>query len=385
MTSVATAVPQLLLPGQAAAPEGPVDIAPMYLMHRAFRRDLDAFARTVPGVPPSDAARWARLAWRFAFFGSVLHKHHRGEDVALWPLLAERGADPEVLEALQQEHAAIDPLLASATADLGALAAGNGDERTRDRLSTTTGRLRDLLGTHLAHEERDGMALVQQHLTPADWERLDREVFAKDYRPREVPAVLGWVLSGLSPDQARRLPGANAPFLAFGRLMARRFEAQDARTFGGRTTSRKDRALTVVTRVVAGWHVRINRWSGGRLGNRFRGGQVLLLTHRGRTSGRSYTTPLAYARDGEDLVVAASNGGIDLEPQWWRNLQADPRCSVEIRGRRIDVLATEVGEDDRARLWDALNANIDTYDAYQASVSRRIGVVRLTPVAGRKA
>lgn len=384
MTSVAPAVPQLLLPGQAAAPEGPIDIAPMYLMHRAFRRDLDAFARTVPTVPPSDAARWARLARRFAFFGSVLHKHHRGEDVAMWPLLAERGADPAVLQALEAEHAAIDPLLAGATADLGTLAAGNGDESTRDRLTATTGRLRELLGAHLAHEERDGMALVQQHLTPADWERLDREVFAKDYRPREVPAVLGWVLSGLSPEQARHLPGANAPFLAFGRLMARLFDARDARTFGGRTTSRKDRALTVVTRVVAGWHVRINRWSGGRLGNRFRGGQVLLLTHRGRTSGREYTTPLAYARDGEDLVVAASNGGIDLEPQWWRNLKADPRCSVEIRGRRIDVLATEVGEDDRARLWDALNANIDTYDAYQASVSRRIAVVRLTPVDRRE-
>ena len=42
-----------------------------------------------------------------------------------------------------------------------------------------------------------------------------------------------------------------------------------------------------------------------------------------------------------------------------------------------------MGEDDRARLWDALNANIDTYDAYQASVSRRIAVVRLTPVARR--
>ena len=385
MTSVAPAVPQLLLPGQAAAPEGPVDISPMYLMHRAFRRDLDAFARGIPAVPPSDAARWALLARRFAFFGSVLHKHHRGEDVALWPLLAERGADPAVLEALEQEHAAIDPLLASATADLGTLAAGKGDGTTRDRLAATAGRLRDVLGAHLAHEERDGMALVQRHLTPADWERLDREVFAKDYRPREVPAVLGWVMSGLSPEQARHLPGASAPFLAFGRLMARRFDRQEARIFGGATTtSRRDRLLTVVTRVVAGWHVRINRWSDGRLGNRFRGGQVLLLTHRGRTSGRSFTTPLAYARDGDDLVVAASNGGIDLEPQWWRNLQADPRCAVEIRGRRIDVLASEVEGPDRARLWDALNANIDTYDGYQASVSRRIAVVRLTPVARSK-
>lgn len=226
------------------------------------------------------------------------------------------------------------------------------------------------------------MALVQRHLTQADWERLDREVFSKDYRPREVPAVLGWVMSGLTPEQARHIPGANPLLLGFGGLMARRTERRDARVFGGRTTSRQDRALTVVTRVVSGTHVRLNRWSNGRLGNRFRGGQVLLLTHRGRRSGRSFTTPLAYARDGDGFVVAASNGGIDLEPQWWQNLQAEPRCSIEVRGRRIEVLAGEAGEHDRGRLWAALNANIDTYDAYQASVSRRIAVVRLTPVAG---
>lgn len=379
MTSVAPAVPQLLLPGQAAAPEGPVDIAPMYLMHRAFRRDLDAFARTLPVVPPSDAARWALLARRFAFFGSVLHKHHRGEDVALWPLLAERGADPDVLEALQAEHAAIDPLLAAASTDLGTLAAGTGDAATRDRLAATVGRLRDLLDAHLGHEERDGMALVQQHLTPADWERLDREVFAKDYRPREVPAVLGWVMSGLAPEHARRLPGANAPFLAFGRLMAARFDRREARVFGNGATARKDRVLTVVTRVVARWHVALYRRSGGRLANRFRGGDVLMLTHTGRRSGRAHTTPVAYVRDGEDLVVAASNGGIDLEPQWWLNLQQEPRCVVEVRGRRLEVVAAEVEEPERSRLWALLNANIATYDAYQASVSRRIAVVRLTP------
>jgi F420H(2)-dependent quinone reductase len=78
-------------------------------------------------------------------------------------------------------------------------------------------------------------------------------------------------------------------------------------------TTRTDRVLTVVSRTVAGWHVQLNRRSRGRLGNRFRGGQVLLLNHRGRRSGASYTTPVAYARDGEDYVVAASNGGIDLE------------------------------------------------------------------------
>ena len=107
----------------------------------------------------------------------------------MWPLLAEKGADPAVLDALEAEHAGIDPLLASVAADLRALADGTGDAATRERLADTTVRLRDGLGAHLAHEERDGMALVQQHLTPADWDRLHHEVFAKDYAPREVPAV----------------------------------------------------------------------------------------------------------------------------------------------------------------------------------------------------
>jgi hypothetical protein len=120
-----------------------------------------------------------------------LHKHHSGEDAALWPLLAARGADPAVLDALQAEHAGIDPQLAATRAVLHTLAAGTRDAATRDRLAATTARLRDALGAHLADEERNGMALVQRHLTQQDWDRLDREVFAEDYRLREVPEVLG--------------------------------------------------------------------------------------------------------------------------------------------------------------------------------------------------
>jgi F420H(2)-dependent quinone reductase len=89
---------------------------------------------------------------------------------------------------------------------------------------------------------------------------------------------------------------------------------------------------------------------------------VLLLTHTGRTSGWTFTTPALYVRDGADLVVAASNGGIDREPQWWLNLQADPRGAVEIAGRRTDVLASRVDEPDRPRLWEALMARCPTYD-----------------------
>lgn len=145
-------------------------------------------------------------------------------------------------------------------------------------------------------------------------------------------------------------------------------------------TTRRDRLLTLVSKHVAAVHTRVLRGTGWRLGARWMGGDVLLLTHTGRTSGRAYTTPVLHVRDGKDFVVAASNGGIDREPQWWLNLQAHPHGTAEVGGRRIDVVATRVDDAARQRLWDALMAKCPSYDGYQASVSRRISLVRLSPV-----
>ena len=233
MTATAPTVPQLLLEGQAAAPEGPVDLAAMYLMHRAFRRDAAAFAAAVPTVDVPDRSRWARLERRFAFFVGIIHKHHSGEDRAVWPLLAERGADLAVLDALEADHAGIDPLMTAVRADLAALASGDAGPATRDRLAATTVRLHEALLAHLAREESEGMALVQRHLTQEDWDRLDREVFKADYSPREVPAVAGWVADGLPDEALRRMPDAGPVILAIASFMGRRAARRDARVFGG--------------------------------------------------------------------------------------------------------------------------------------------------------
>ena len=141
----------------------------------------------------------------------------------------------------------------------------------------------------------------------------------------------------------------------------------------------RDAVLTAVSRHVGRVHTRVLRRTGGRIGARWLGGDVVLVTSRGRTSGREYTTPVLYVMDGADLVVAASNGGIDREPQWWLNLQADPHGTIEVGGRRSEVVASAVADADRARLWGALMARCDAYDGYQARVSRRIALVRLSP------
>jgi hemerythrin-like domain-containing protein len=233
MTATAPYPSQLVLEGQYAAPDGPIDLAGMYLMHRAFRRDLNLFAEAAEAFPASDRDRWVGIAARFRLFADVLHKHHHGEDIGLWPLLAERGADRTVLDALEAEHAVIDPLLASVTADLRTLADGSGDETTRTRLAGSAAELRDALKAHLAHEESDGMTLVQQHLTPEDWTRLDEEVFSKDYTTREIPAVIGWIASGCPKEALGRMPGANPVLVLLARVMARRFDRREARIFGG--------------------------------------------------------------------------------------------------------------------------------------------------------
>ncbi|MDF2979576.1 MAG: hypothetical protein K0S40_4304, partial [Actinomycetospora sp.] len=76
---------------------------------------------------------------------------------------------------------------------------------------------------------------------------------------------------------------------------------------------------------------------------------------------------------------AASQGGVDREPHWWLNLQADPRAEIGFRGRRIPVRAEEVGDDEHPALWARFVAASPRFVDYQAKVRRRIALVRLRP------
>ena len=113
---------------------------------------------------------------------------------------------------------------------------------------------------------------------------------------------------------------------------------------------------------------------------RFRGARLLYLTTVGRKSGKPRTVPLAFVRDDEDYVAAASNGGSDWQPAWWLNLQSTPQATIEVDGTKVAITASVVDDDDRDRLWQRLVDQLDTYDGYQSKVSRRIDLVRFHPV-----
>ncbi len=139
-------------------------------------------------------------------------------------------------------------------------------------------------------------------------------------------------------------------------------------------------------RLMARTQVRVFRLTGGRIGHRWRIGAgwrrpvpTLLLDHVGRRSGRVFTTPLLYLRDGPDLVVVASRGGLATNPQWYANLRAHPEAVVELPGERRAVRARVAGAQERAALWPRLVEAYADFDTYAGWTEREIPVVVLEP------
>jgi deazaflavin-dependent oxidoreductase (nitroreductase family) len=113
-----------------------------------------------------------------------------------------------------------------------------------------------------------------------------------------------------------------------------------------------------------------------RLGNRnYHGNRVVLLTTRGRRSGKRRTTPLLAYPDEGRLVLVASFGGSDRDPHWLRNLRADPQVEVDGRAYRARLASDE----ERERLWPRVVERYPGYARYQARTSRLIPLVVLEP------
>ncbi|MET0997270.1 MAG: nitroreductase family deazaflavin-dependent oxidoreductase [Marmoricola sp.] len=141
-----------------------------------------------------------------------------------------------------------------------------------------------------------------------------------------------------------------------------------------------------VIKLMSAANVRVYRLTRGRIGGTWRVGAawknpvpICLLEHRGRRTGKRRTSPLVYLRDGSSVVVVASQAGRPHHPLWYRNIEADPRVTVQIRGDRRPMLARTADPDERARLWPRLVELYSDYDSYQSWTDREIPVVVLDP------
>lgn len=126
-------------------------------------------------------------------------------------------------------------------------------------------------------------------------------------------------------------------------------------------------------------HVWLYRATGGKLGSRVGGVPNLLLTTRGRRSGKERTTPVSYLEEGDRILIAAANVGSDKHPGWFWNLKATPKVHIEKPGNRFPAVARVAEGEERDRLWSRLTEEFPALATYQTKTHRAIPVVVITP------
>lgn len=127
-------------------------------------------------------------------------------------------------------------------------------------------------------------------------------------------------------------------------------------------------------------HVRRYQETDGAEGHDWNNTTVLLLTTKGRKSGKPVTTPLIYQRFGDDYLVVASKGGAPDHPLWYKNLLAEPEVEVQVKADRFRARARTAEPSEKPEMWRTMVRTWPDYDEYQQKTDREIPVVVLERV-----
>jgi F420H(2)-dependent quinone reductase len=126
-------------------------------------------------------------------------------------------------------------------------------------------------------------------------------------------------------------------------------------------------------------HAWLLRVSGGRLGKRFMGGDVLVLRTVGRRSGKPREAPMFYLPYRDGYAVVASNAASQRAPAWWLNLSASPDAEATVGEGWRPVRAREATDAERDELWPSFVRMYRGYDHYKEIATRDMPVVVLEP------
>jgi hemerythrin len=223
-----------------------LDMSVMLAIHDALRRDLARVGK-IAAAAGDDPAGMLRALLGWELFKKFLVVHHQAEDDVLWPALREAvAAHPDqvaLADALEQEHAVIEPLLTVIdtvsidtvsidtvsidTVSINTVStntAGHGHERFADVVDELVSQLT----AHLAHEEADGLALIDASLTPQQWQH-----FAAVHGQRLTPDAalyMPWLLSDTPPGSLEQVLARFPPKFAtaFREQWAPAYAARDA-------------------------------------------------------------------------------------------------------------------------------------------------------------
>ncbi len=132
-----------------------------------------------------------------------------------------------------------------------------------------------------------------------------------------------------------------------------------------------------------GWvksHIQAYVKSNGKKGHKWRGLPTLLLTVRGRKSGKLRRTALIYGQDGNNYLLVASNGGSPHHPLWYLNLVANPEVEIQVGENKFAAHARTATREEKSRLWKLMAKIFPQYDKYQEKAGRDIPLVIVEPI-----
>ncbi|MFJ4845507.1 hemerythrin domain-containing protein [Streptomyces sp. NPDC088733] len=179
------------------------DVRDMYMAHTMLRREFRLLPQLVRDVTPGDAERADVVGAHAEQVCLILHLHHEGEDLLLWPRLLERAGDKAtaIVPAMEEQHHAIERGHAEVA---GLLPQWRATGRNGEQLAEAVERLLAALVEHLALEEKEILPLTEQYVTAAEWKQLGEHGMART--PQEaLPLSLGMAMYEADPEVVEAL------------------------------------------------------------------------------------------------------------------------------------------------------------------------------------
>jgi hemerythrin-like domain-containing protein len=176
------------------------DVRDMYVVHRAFRRELGLLPGLVRAVAPGDTGRAAVLIRHARMLLQGLHLHHTAEDDLLWPKLLERcPPDAGLVHRMEAQHEQVEHLtgLLGPALDRWAVEAR---PAVAEEVASTLEALQAVLVEHLAEEEREILPLAERHVTQEEWDQLGQHGKGQ-MSARDLPLLFGSLLEECSPEE----------------------------------------------------------------------------------------------------------------------------------------------------------------------------------------
>lgn len=204
-----------------------VDAHDMALVHRVFRREFHDLPALIEAVPAGKSARAKVVGDHLQFMVDALHHHHAAEDELGWPPLLDRVPEHSaVIQRMAGEHTRIAEAVTRAESVLTEWRA-SADPAVGDQLSSCVAELTTLVVEHLDDEEQNAVPIIENHLTPDEWQAaLKRGAAFLSSHPRLGIVLGGLVLDYAAPDERRKfLAGVPVPQRMLLRLLSARMTA----------------------------------------------------------------------------------------------------------------------------------------------------------------